>query len=80
MPLVEAILKRWKLLEQNWSASRLYRSKKSRQLSYRINGLWEEVQKQRELEQILQRRYGNLVTDLERLQLLVNDYKARAKQ
>ncbi|KAJ6292040.1 hypothetical protein OIU76_024024 [Salix suchowensis] len=28
--------------------------------SHRINGLWEEVQKQKELEQALQRRYGDL--------------------
>ncbi|KAK8542962.1 hypothetical protein V6N13_136489 [Hibiscus sabdariffa] len=34
--------------------------------SHRINGLWEEVQKQEELEQALQRRYGNLMAELER--------------
>ncbi|KAJ6951586.1 hypothetical protein NC653_040894 [Populus alba x Populus x berolinensis] len=38
--------------------------------SHRINGLWEEVQKQKELEQTMQRRYGDLVAELERIQQL----------
>ncbi|KAJ6854710.1 hypothetical protein NC651_039611 [Populus alba x Populus x berolinensis] len=33
--------------------------------SHRINGLWEEVQKQKELEQTMQRRYGDLNRALE---------------
>ena len=31
--------------------------------SHRINGLWEEVQKQKELEQTLQRRYGDVIAE-----------------
>ncbi|KAB1995980.1 hypothetical protein ES319_D13G198400v1 [Gossypium barbadense] len=48
--------------------------------SHRINGLWEEVQKQKELEQTLQRRYGNLMSELERMQRLVNVYRAQAEK
>ena len=33
--------------------------------SHRINDLWEEVQKQKEFEQTLQRSYGNLIAELE---------------
>ncbi|KAG6750679.1 hypothetical protein POTOM_045187 [Populus tomentosa] len=48
--------------------------------SHRINGLWEEVQKQKELEQTLQRRYGDLVDELERIQQLIINYRALAIQ
>ncbi|KAJ6349332.1 hypothetical protein OIU77_006840 [Salix suchowensis] len=48
--------------------------------SHRINGLWEEVQKQKELEQTLQRRYGDLVAELERIQQLIIYYRALAIQ
>ncbi|KAJ6744328.1 hypothetical protein OIU79_030614 [Salix purpurea] len=48
--------------------------------SHRINGLWEEVQKQKELEQTLQRRYGDLVAELERKQQLIINYRALAIQ
>ncbi|KAK8545475.1 hypothetical protein V6N13_066756 [Hibiscus sabdariffa] len=48
--------------------------------SHRINGLWEEVQKQKELEQTLQRRYGTLTAELERIQNLMNVYRAEAEK
>ncbi|KAB5512046.1 hypothetical protein DKX38_029074 [Salix brachista] len=48
--------------------------------SHRINSLWEEVQKQKELEQTLQRRYGDLVAELERIQQLIINYRALAIQ
>ncbi|KAB2049593.1 hypothetical protein ES319_A13G187300v1 [Gossypium barbadense] len=48
--------------------------------SHRINGLWEEVQKQKELEQTLQRRYRNLMSELERMQRLMNVYRAQAEK
>ncbi|KAJ6694100.1 hypothetical protein OIU85_004843 [Salix viminalis] len=48
--------------------------------SHRINGLWEEVQKQKELEQTLQRRYGDLVAELERIQQLIINQRALAIQ
>nr|WRO64633.1 MYB transcription factor protein [Rosa persica] len=34
----------------------------------RINNMWEEVQKQKELEQTLKKRYGDLVVKLEKIQ------------
>lgn len=48
--------------------------------SFRIKGLWEEVQKQKELEKTLQKRYGDLVAELERAQQLVNFYKIEAQK
>ncbi|KAE8734655.1 Cell division cycle 5-like protein [Hibiscus syriacus] len=48
--------------------------------SHRINGLWEEVQKQKELEQTLQKRYGNLLAEMERMQKLMDLYRVQAQR
>ncbi|KAL4378741.1 hypothetical protein GQ457_02G033850 [Hibiscus cannabinus] len=48
--------------------------------SHRINGLWEEVQKQKELEQTLQRRYGNHLAEMERTQKLIDVYRVQAQR
>ncbi|GMH23301.1 hypothetical protein Nepgr_025144 [Nepenthes gracilis] len=48
--------------------------------SFRINGLWEEVQKQKELEKTLQKRYGDLVLELERTQQLMAKYRIEAQK
>lgn len=48
--------------------------------SLRIKGLWEEVQKQKELEKALQKRYGDLVAELERVQQLMDEYRIQAQQ
>ncbi|KAM7251794.1 hypothetical protein ACFE04_023677 [Oxalis oulophora] len=48
--------------------------------SYRINNLWEEVQKQKELEQTLQRRYGILVAEKERTQSLMAKFRLEAEK
>ncbi|XP_059665760.1 cell division cycle 5-like protein [Cornus florida] len=47
--------------------------------SHRINGLWEEVQKQKELEHTLQKRYGNLISEQERIQELMDAYRVQAQ-
>ncbi|XP_022159233.1 cell division cycle 5-like protein [Momordica charantia] len=46
--------------------------------SHRISGIWEEVHKQKELERTLQLRYGNLLADLEKMQKVMDEHKARA--
>lgn len=48
--------------------------------SHRISGIWEEVQKQKELERTLQLRYGNLLVDLEKMQKIMDDRKAQAQK
>ncbi|GAB4853694.1 Cell cycle serine/threonine-protein kinase cdc5/MSD2 [Ancistrocladus abbreviatus] len=48
--------------------------------SFRINNLWEEVQKQKELEKILQRRFGDCVAELGRVQLLVEENRIQAQR
>lgn len=48
--------------------------------SHRINSLWEEVQKQKELERTLQRRYGDLVAEVDRIQHLMDEYRIQAQK
>lgn len=45
--------------------------------SHRINGLWEEVQKQKELERTLQKRYGDFVTEQERTRQIIDAYRVQ---
>ncbi|XP_057773753.1 cell division cycle 5-like protein [Salvia miltiorrhiza] len=48
--------------------------------TYRISNLWEEVQKQKDLERTLQKRYGDLRTELERVQHMINAYRLHAQK
>ncbi|EXB93177.1 Cell division cycle 5-like protein [Morus notabilis] len=48
--------------------------------SHRINNIWEEVQKQKELERILQKRYGDLLTKLETTRRLMDNYREQAQR
>ncbi|XP_047980695.1 cell division cycle 5-like protein [Salvia hispanica] len=48
--------------------------------TYRISNLWEEVQKQKDLERTLQKRYGDRMAELERVQHLVNAYRLQAER
>ncbi|XP_044469345.1 cell division cycle 5-like protein [Mangifera indica] len=48
--------------------------------SNRINGLWEEVQKQKKLEQTLQKRYGDVSAELERLSQRIDEYRVQAQK
>ncbi|XP_021772528.1 cell division cycle 5-like protein [Chenopodium quinoa] len=43
--------------------------------SFRIKGLWEEVQKQKEVEKTLQKRYGDRVAELESIRQLMDQYR-----
>ncbi|GAA0182484.1 hypothetical protein LIER_30383 [Lithospermum erythrorhizon] len=47
--------------------------------SHRINNLWEEVQKQKELERTLQKRYGDLTAEKDRTQNLIERLRAQAQ-
>ncbi|KAL5701909.1 Cell cycle serine/threonine-protein kinase cdc5/MSD2 [Ranunculus cassubicifolius] len=47
--------------------------------SHRINGLMEEIKKQKGLEEDLQKRYGNLLGEYERIERLLEDYKNQAQ-
>ena len=47
--------------------------------SHRLDSIWKEVQKQKELEQTLQRRYGDLVPELEKMQQAQKQEEIAAK-
>lgn len=80
LPPIESILKQMDTAGTELECFQALQKQEQLAASHRINGLWEEVQKQKELEQTLQRRYGNLVVELQRTQHLINDYRALAKQ
>lgn len=48
--------------------------------THRISNLWEEVQKQKDLERTLQKRYGDLYTELERVQNLITAHRLQAER
>ncbi|GER24864.1 cell division cycle 5 [Striga asiatica] len=48
--------------------------------THRVSNLWEEVQKQKELEHVLQKKYADLLSEQERLQNLMNAYRLRAER
>nr|XP_043629083.1 cell division cycle 5-like protein [Erigeron canadensis] len=48
--------------------------------SNRINSIWEDVQKQKELEKTLQSRYGDLLAEQERIYNLIGKYRQEAKR
>ncbi|KAL6516114.1 Cell cycle serine/threonine-protein kinase cdc5/MSD2 [Orobanche gracilis] len=56
--------------------------RKQEQISatHRISNLWEEVQKQKELEHVLQKKYGNLMSEVERLKHLMDGYRLQAER
>ncbi|KAE8653611.1 hypothetical protein Csa_007071, partial [Cucumis sativus] len=65
---------------QSWSALKLFQKQEMSAASHRISGIWEEVQKQKELERTLQLRYGNLLGDLEKMQKIMVDRKTQAQK
>ncbi|KAI9118751.1 hypothetical protein K1719_010196 [Acacia pycnantha] len=48
--------------------------------SHRINIIWSDVEKQKELEKTLQKRYGDLLAEVEKLQNIVNQYRVQSNQ
>ncbi|OWM81508.1 cell division cycle 5-like protein [Punica granatum] len=48
--------------------------------SHRVSNLWEEVQKQKELERTLQSRYGSLLAGLEKTKQLIEGFRAEAQR
>ncbi|PHT80918.1 Cell division cycle 5-like protein [Capsicum annuum] len=47
--------------------------------THRINNMWEEVQKQKEFERTLQKRYGDLVAEKQKIQQLMDGHRIQAQ-
>lgn len=79
-PKVEATLKLMDTAATELECFKALQKQEQLAASHRINSLWEEVQKQKELERTLQRRYGDLVAELDRIQHLMDEYRIQAQK
>lgn len=79
-PQIEATIKLMDTAATELECFKALQKQEQLAASYRINGIREEVQKQKELERTLQGRYGDLVAELERVQSLMEKYRVQAQK
>ncbi|XP_041009055.1 cell division cycle 5-like protein [Juglans microcarpa x Juglans regia] len=79
-PKIAATLKQMDTAATELECFRALQKQEQLAASHRINSLWEEVQKQKELERTLQMRYGDLVPELDRTQNLMEKYRVQAEE
>lgn len=79
-PKIEETFKQLDTAEKELECFRALQKQEQLAASHRINNLWEEVQKQKELERTLQKRYGGLLVELERVQHLRVKYIAQEQE
>ncbi|KAL3520983.1 hypothetical protein ACH5RR_019132 [Cinchona calisaya] len=76
---VEAIYKQMDTAETELKCFQALQTQEHLAASNRINTLWEEVQKQKELERTLQKKYGDLLAQKEKVQSLLEEHRAKAQ-
>lgn len=76
---VESIYKQMDTAETELKCFQALQVQEQFAASNRINTLWEEVQKQKDLERTLQRRYGDLLAQKEKIQNLLEEHRAKAE-
>ena len=64
-PQIEATFKQIDIAATELECFQALQKQEQLAASHRINNLWTEVQKQKELEKTLQQRYGDLTAELE---------------
>ncbi|PRQ41715.1 putative transcription factor MYB-HB-like family [Rosa chinensis] len=79
-PKIEETFKQLDTAEKELECFRALQKQEQLAASHRINNLWEEVQKQKELERTLQKRYGGLIAEVERVQHLREKYIAQEQE
>ncbi|KAF5457860.1 hypothetical protein F2P56_021937 [Juglans regia] len=79
-PKIAATLKQMDTAATELECFRALQKQEQLAASHRINSLWEEVQRQKELERTLQMRYGDLVAELDRTQYLMEKYRVQAEE
>ncbi|KAL2325320.1 hypothetical protein Fmac_024378 [Flemingia macrophylla] len=79
-PQIEATLKQMDIAATELECFKTLQKQEQLAASHRINNLWSEVQKQKELEKTLQNRYGSLIEDLEKMQNIMDQYRLQAQQ
>nr|POE75825.1 cell division cycle 5-like protein [Quercus suber] len=70
---------RWTLPQRSLNCFKALQKQEQLAASHRIDSIWKEVPKQKELEQTLQRRYGDLVAELEKMQQAQKQEEIAAK-
>ncbi|KAJ8562782.1 hypothetical protein K7X08_031234 [Anisodus acutangulus] len=76
---IESTFKQMDTAGTEFECFRALQKQEQQAASHRVNNLWEEVQKQKELERTLQKRYGDLVADKEKIQHLMDEYRIQAQ-
>nr|KYP74541.1 hypothetical protein KK1_007225 [Cajanus cajan] len=79
-PQIEATLKQMDIAATELECFKALQKQEQLAASHRINNLWAEVQKQKELEKTLQNRYGSLIEELEKMQNIMDQYRLQAQQ
>ncbi|KAJ7973552.1 Cell division cycle 5-related protein [Quillaja saponaria] len=79
-PQIEATFKQMDTAATELECFQALQKQEQQAASHRINNLWEEVQKQKELEKTLQKRYGDSLAVLERIQQIMEQYRVEAKR
>ncbi|KAL4337713.1 hypothetical protein S245_040455 [Arachis hypogaea] len=79
-PQIEATFKQMDIAATELECFEALQKQEKLAASHRINNLWEEVQKQKELERTLQYKYGNLMEEVERIQNVMEQYRVQAQK
>ncbi|KAK7337950.1 hypothetical protein VNO77_18542 [Canavalia gladiata] len=79
-PQIEATFKQMDIAATEFECFEALQKQEQLAATHRINNLWAEVQKQKELEKTLQKRYGDLMAELERTQNVMHQLRVQAQQ
>jgi len=79
-PQIEATFKQMDVAATEFECFQALKKQEQSAASHRINNLWSEVQKQKELEKTLQKRYGDLMAELERTRNVMEHFRVQAQQ
>ena len=79
-PQIEATFKQMDVAATELECFKALQKQEQLAASHRINNLWGEVQKQKELEKTLQNRYGSLIEELEKMQNVMDQCRLLAQQ
>ncbi|PNY05972.1 cell division cycle 5-like protein [Trifolium pratense] len=79
-PQIEATFKQMDMAATEFECFQGLKKQEQLAAKHRINNLWSEVQKQKELERTLQKKYGDLMVELERTQNIMEQFRVEAQQ
>lgn len=78
-PQIESTFKQMDVAATEFECFQALQKQEQLAASHRINNLWAEVQKQKELERTLQKRYGDLMAELERITNVMEQCRVQAQ-